>query len=33
VLRFNGAPIPNSPLTPYKGTATVSPFIALATRA
>jgi len=33
VLRFNGAPIPNSPLTPYKGTATVSPFIALAVRA
>ena len=32
-LRFNGAPIPNSPLTPYKGTATVSPFIVLATRA
>lgn len=33
VLRFNGAPIPNSPLTPYKGTATVSPFVVLATRA
>lgn len=33
VLRFNGAPIPNSPLTPYKGTATLSPFIVLATRA
>jgi len=33
VLRFNGAPIPNSPLTPYKGTATLSPFVTLATRA
>jgi HK97 family phage major capsid protein len=33
VLRFNGAPIPNSPLTPYKGSATVSPFIVLAVRA
>lgn len=33
VLRFNGAPIPNSALTPYKGTATLSPFIVLATRA
>lgn len=35
VLRFNGAPIPNSPLTPNKGgaTATISPFIVLATRA
>jgi len=33
VLRFNGAPIPNSPLTPYKGTATVSPFVVLAVRA
>jgi HK97 family phage major capsid protein len=33
VLRFNGAPIPNAPLTPYKGSATVSPFVVLATRA
>lgn len=33
VLRFNGAPIPSSPLTPYKGTATISPFVTLATRA
>lgn len=33
VLRFNGAPIPNAALTPYKGSASVSPFIALATRA
>lgn len=32
VLRFNGAPIPNSALTPYKGAATLSPFIVLATR-
>lgn len=33
VLRFNGAPIPASALTPYKGTATTSPFVVLATRA
>jgi len=33
VTRVNGAPIPNSPLTPYKGTATISPFVTLATRA
>lgn len=33
VTRFNGAPIPASPLTPYKGTATISPFVVLATRA
>jgi HK97 family phage major capsid protein len=33
VLRFNGAPIPNAPLTPYKGTATISPFVVLAVRA
>jgi HK97 family phage major capsid protein len=32
VYRFDGAPIWNSPLTPYKGSATQSPFIALATR-
>jgi HK97 family phage major capsid protein len=33
VLRFNGAPIPNAALTPYKGASTISPFIVLATRA
>jgi HK97 family phage major capsid protein len=33
VTRVNGAPIPNSPLTPYKGTATISPFVTLAVRA
>lgn len=32
VLRFNGAPIPNAALTPYKGSATYSPFVVLATR-
>ena len=32
VYRFDGAPIWNSPLTPYTGAATQSPFIALATR-
>lgn len=34
VLRFNGAPIPNAPLTPYKGGAanTTSPFVVLETR-
>jgi HK97 family phage major capsid protein len=33
VTRFNGAPIPIAPLTPYKGTGTISPFVTLATRA
>jgi HK97 family phage major capsid protein len=32
VYRFDGAPIWNSPLTPFKGSATQSPFIALASR-
>jgi HK97 family phage major capsid protein len=32
VYRFDGAPVWNSPLTPYTGAATQSPFIALATR-
>lgn len=32
VYRFDGAPVWNTPLTPYKGSATQSPFIALATR-
>lgn len=33
VTRVDGQPIWNSPLTPYKGTATRSPFVALAARA
>lgn len=33
IYRFNGAPYRNSPITPYKGTATLSPFVTLATRA
>lgn len=32
VLRFNGAPIPNAPLTPHKGAATIGPFIVLEDR-
>lgn len=32
VYRFNGQPIWSVPMTPYKGTATQSPFVALATR-
>jgi HK97 family phage major capsid protein len=32
VYRFDGTPIWNSPLTPYTGAATQSPFIALGTR-
>jgi len=32
-LRTDGQPIPNSARTPYKGSATQSPFVALATRA
>jgi len=32
VYRFDGAPVWNTPLTPFKGSATQSPFIALATR-
>jgi HK97 family phage major capsid protein len=31
-MRNNGMPIWKSALTPYKGTATVSPFVALVTR-
>lgn len=30
VYRFDGAPIRNKPLTPYKGTNTLSPFVTLA---
>lgn len=33
ILRIDGQPIWNSALTPYKGTATQSPFVTLATRA
>lgn len=33
ILRVNGRPLPISALTPYKGSATISPFVALATRA
>lgn len=33
ILRFDGQPIRNSALTPYKGSATTSPFVTLATRA
>ena len=32
ILRTDGQPIANAPLTPYKGTETQSPFITLATR-
>jgi len=32
VLRIDGQPIWNSALTPYKGSSTLSPFVALATR-
>lgn len=32
VYRFNGMPIWSVPMTPYKGTATQSPFVTLATR-
>lgn len=32
VLRINGQPIPISAITPYKGSDTVSPFVALAAR-
>ena len=30
--RFNGTPYTNSPLTPYKGSATISPYVTLAAR-
>lgn len=33
VVRVDGQPIPIAPITPYKGTATLSPFVTLATRA
>lgn len=33
ILRINGQPMKRTALTPYKGTATTSPYIALATRA
>jgi len=32
-MRNNGQPLPKSAVTPYKGSATISPFVALATRA
>lgn len=32
VYRVNGAPLWNAPLTPFKGSNTLSPFVALATR-
>ena len=32
VMRVDGQPIWNSDITPYKGAATVGPFIALETR-
>lgn len=32
ILRINGRPKPHSALTPYKGAATTSPFVVLATR-
>lgn len=32
ILRVNGRPMPVSAITPYKGSATISPFVALATR-
>ena len=31
--RVDGQPVPRAPLTPFKGTATLSPFVVLATRA
>jgi HK97 family phage major capsid protein len=31
-MRNNGQPLPKSAVTPYKGSATISPFVALATR-
>lgn len=33
IYRVDGQPLWNSPLTPYKGTSTLSPFVTLATRA
>lgn len=33
IYRLDGQPLWNSPLTPYKGASTLSPFVALATRA
>lgn len=32
VYRFNGQPLYSTPLTPYRGTNTISPFVTLATR-
>ncbi len=32
VLRANGEPLPNSSVTPYKGSNTISPFVTLAAR-
>lgn len=32
IYRFNGAPYRNKPITPYKGTATLSPFVVLENR-
>lgn len=33
IYRVDGQPVDNKPITPYKGTATQSPFVSLATRA
>jgi HK97 family phage major capsid protein len=33
LMRVGGLPLPSAPLTPYKGTNTLSPFVALAARA
>lgn len=33
IYRVDGQPVDNKPITPYKGTATQSPFVTLATRA
>lgn len=33
IYRVDGQPVDNKPITPYKGTATLSPFVTLATRA
>ncbi|WP_026881416.1 phage major capsid protein [Clostridium akagii] len=32
IYRFNGAPFRDKPITPYKGTTTLSPFVTLASR-
>ena len=32
IYRVDGSPLWNAPLTPYKGSSTLSPFVVLATR-